>query len=247
MERSTGATAREGTHGGRRPTAGWSVGLVVLALVAAGCGQIGAARDHGALPPSRPPAIGPTSSPADLVRSTPNGENQTPSGALKYKITTRKIVRTPKGPDPLGRCPVFGKGFFSDDFGAPRFAGGFHLHHGNDVFAAMGTPVVAPFEGSAVATPNDLGGLAVTVYGASGFVYNAHLSRYGSLGPVHTGDVIGYVGNTGDALGGPPHDHFEWHPKVAPTRPWVSPMGVGAVDGAVDPFPYLKAACTVGR
>jgi hypothetical protein len=44
------------------------------------------------------------------------------------------------------------------------------------MFAADGTPVVAPFPGEAVATPNELGGLAVTVYGAPGYVYNAHLS-----------------------------------------------------------------------
>jgi murein DD-endopeptidase MepM/ murein hydrolase activator NlpD len=57
-------------------------------------------------------------------------------------------------------------------------------------------------------------------------VYNAHLSSYGELGDVQVGDVIGYVGNTGDALG--PHDHFEWHP------------GGGT---AVDPYPHLIAVC----
>jgi murein DD-endopeptidase MepM/ murein hydrolase activator NlpD len=59
--------------------------------------------------------------------------------------------------------------------------------------------------------PNRLGGLAVDVYGADGHVYNAHLSAYGKLGDVKTGDVIGYVGSTGG-----PHDYFEWHPGNGP-------------------------------
>ncbi len=96
------------------------------------------------------------------------------------------------------------------------------------MFAPQGTPIVASFDGVAVKSPNELGGNAVKVYGPFGYVYNAHLASYGKLGPVKATDVIGYVGDTGNALGGPPHDHFEWHP------------GNGA---AVDPFPYLQAAC----
>jgi murein DD-endopeptidase MepM/ murein hydrolase activator NlpD len=129
----------------------------------------------------------------------------------------------------LRRCPVDGPHDVTNNFGVivqkrpgvPR-----HIHQGNDIMASTGTPIVAPFDGNAVAVPNTLGGQAVNIYGADGFVYNAHLSAYGKLGQVKTGDVIGYVGSTGDAGG--PHDHFEWHP------------GNGA---AVDPYPYLMAVC----
>ena len=125
-------------------------------------------------------------------------------------------------------CPVDLPHAYSDDWGAPRWAGGFHLHQGNDIFALPDTPIRAPFDGTAVITENALGGNAVTVYGRDGYVYNAHLSGYGTLGPVTAGTIIGYVGNTGDAVNSPPHDHFEWHPGNGP---------------AVDPFPYLNAVC----
>jgi len=128
----------------------------------------------------------------------------------------------------LKRCPVAGPHEVFDNFGVwvikpdvPK-----HIHQGNDIMAATGTPIVAPFDGVAVASPNELGGLAVKVFGEAGFVYNAHLSAYAHLGKVRTGEVIGYVGSTGDAGG--PHDHFEWHP------------GNGS---AVDPNPYLSAVC----
>ena len=129
----------------------------------------------------------------------------------------------------LRRCPVAGPHDVTNNFGvwiAKRPGVPAHVHQGNDIMASTGTPIVAPFDGTAVAVPNDLGGNAVDVYGAHGYVYNAHLSAYGTLGKVQTGDVIGYVGSTGDAGG--PHDHFEWHPGNGP---------------AVDPYPYLMAVC----
>lgn len=130
---------------------------------------------------------------------------------------------------PIGRCPVAGPHEVADDFGAPRWDDGrYHSHMGNDITAAYGTPVVAPFDGRAVSASGGLGGLAVKVYGEAGYVYNGHLSRFGRLGEVTTGTVIGYVGSTGNAAGGGPHDHFEWHPGGGP---------------AVDPNPFLDMVC----
>ena len=129
---------------------------------------------------------------------------------------------------PFQRCPVAGSVSPADNFGVIREMPGTprHVHQGSDIAAPTGTPIVAPFDGSAVASSSELGGMQVKVYGAAGYVYNAHLSAYGKLGSVSLGDVVGYVGMTGNATA--PHNHFEWHP------------GDGA---AVDPFMSLAAVC----
>jgi peptidoglycan hydrolase CwlO-like protein len=129
------------------------------------------------------------------------------------------------GDGPFYTCPVGNPHAVGDDFGAPRTG---HTHQGNDIFAPEGTPIYAPFAGTASDSSNPIGGLAVKVYGSGGYVYNAHLSRMGQLGSVQVGDVIGYVGNTGNAAGTAPHDHFEWHP------------GGGS---AIDPHPALMEVC----
>jgi murein DD-endopeptidase MepM/ murein hydrolase activator NlpD len=205
--------------------------LALLALVGAGCGQIGSAREgRSALSKGRLVGLS-QASPSPSVQL--NGENNGPIPGVRYVVyESKKVQVIRKGKNPFLTCPVHGKGSFSRDFGAPRFSGGYHPHAGNDVFAAEGTPIVAPFDGMAVSTPNLLGGLAVKVFGRPGFVYNAHLSRYGKLGSVRAGDVIGFAGSTGNAAGGPPHNHFEFHP---------------ANGTPVDPYPYLVAACSASQ
>lgn len=126
------------------------------------------------------------------------------------------------------RCPIAGPHSVSDNFGITVRLPGVpvHRHMGNDITAAAGTPIVAPFDGYASGSSSELGGLEVRVEGARGYVYNAHLSSYGTLGQVAAGTVIGYVGATGDAT--TPHNHLEWHP------------GGGL---AVDPNLYLAVSC----
>jgi len=162
-----------------------------------------------------------------------------------YQRWLRAQARPAVGSGILRVCPVAEPRAFGDDFGAPRFSGGFHLHQGNDIIAPRDTPIYAPFDGTAAETPNVLGGLAVTVTGSLGYVYNAHLDHYSdaSIGPVQTGDVIGYVGNTGDAQGGVTHDHFEWHPNVIPSDWPTSAYGYSVINGAVNPYPLLVNAC----
>ena len=124
------------------------------------------------------------------------------------------------------RCPVPSADFMND-WGFAR--SGDRHHAGTDLFAPRGTPVLAPVIGTVERAPNRLGGHAVAlVTGAGVRLYFAHLERYGRVGHVHAGDVIGYVGNSGGARGGPPHLHLEIRP-----------------DGrhAVNPYPTIRAAC----
>jgi murein DD-endopeptidase MepM/ murein hydrolase activator NlpD len=125
-------------------------------------------------------------------------------------------------------CPVDGPRRYVDDFGAPRYSGGYHPHEGIDIFARYGTPIRAPFRGRAETSTNWAGGLQVYVHGRRGFVFASHLSKVGKTGRVRAGAIIGYVGTSGNALGASPHAHFEWHSSGGP---------------AVNPFPHLIRAC----
>ena len=124
------------------------------------------------------------------------------------------------------RC-VAPAGRFINDFGFDRGAG--RTHQGVDLFAARGAPVVAPVAGRAELRTGGLGGIAVQLYGDDGHrYYFAHLDRHAASGRAAAGTVIGYVGNTGNAITTLPHLHFEIHP------------GGGA---AINPFPTLVLAC----
>jgi murein DD-endopeptidase MepM/ murein hydrolase activator NlpD len=124
-------------------------------------------------------------------------------------------------------CPVQGAHAFSNDWGQPRSGG--RRHKGTDIFAPYGTPVVAPVSGSVADHDSGLGGKGFWLRGRDGNTYyGAHLSRFGSVGAVSQGQIVGYVGTSGNARGGPAHLHFEIHP------------GGGA---AVNPYGTLRAYC----
>jgi murein DD-endopeptidase MepM/ murein hydrolase activator NlpD len=142
-------------------------------------------------------------------------------------------------------CPVASPRTVLDNFGmVVRIPGvPVHLHEGDDIIASLGTPIVAPFAGTATSSTDPLGGLDLYVHGPDGYVLNAHLSALSPLsnGPVSAGAVIGYVGESGDAAG--PHDHFEWHPTTLPAGWAPSPYGHAIIGTAVNPFPLLQAVC----
>ena len=118
-------------------------------------------------------------------------------------------------------------------FGAPR-DGGRRVHHGVDVFARRGTPVVASAAGRAsrVRTTR-LGGKVVWIRDPvrNASFYYAHLdSQHVSDGTlVERGDTIGFVGNTGNARTTPPHLHFGIYRRG---------------EGPIDPYPYLTPPST---
>jgi murein DD-endopeptidase MepM/ murein hydrolase activator NlpD len=138
-------------------------------------------------------------------------------------ITEGQVIAVPNSWD----CPVPGA-TFANDWGYVRPDGA--RHNGIDMFAPKGTAIFAPVGGTVERYPNPSGGLAVELYGRDGNrYYFAHLDDYGDGGTVSGGDIIGYVGNTGEARYTSSHLHFEIHP--------------GGGETTINPFPSLVAAC----
>jgi hypothetical protein len=134
--------------------------------------------------------------------------------------------------------PVYGPSSFVDTFGAARGDISSGWHHGDDVFAPLGAPILAVATGTVFSVGwNPVGGNRLWLRDGKGnLFYFAHLSAFTPLAvngsKVNAGDVLGFVGNTGDAQGTPYHLHFEIHP--------VGLLGEG-YDGAVNPTSYLLA------
>lgn len=124
------------------------------------------------------------------------------------------------------KCPVPGSKF-TNDWGQSRSGG--RSHTGTDMLAPRGTPVIAPFAGTAVQKASSRGGLSVYLNASGGMqIFGAHLSSYGTAGKVKAGAIIGYVGNTGNASGAAPHLHIEVHPKKG---------------AKTNPYPIMKKIC----
>jgi murein DD-endopeptidase MepM/ murein hydrolase activator NlpD len=113
----------------------------------------------------------------------------------------------------------------ANSWGAARPGG--RRHEGIDIFASKGTPVVSTTRGIVTRLgTNRLGGQIVGVLGPGlEWHYYAHLDRFGIFREgdiVQAGDVVGYVGNTGNARGTPSHLHYAIYR-----------------DGAKNPYPRL--------
>src|SRR5581483_5651056 len=142
---------------------------------------------------------------------------------------------------PLGTIhydfPVDGGASYVDTYGAGRSDIYDGWHHGDDLFAPLGTPIVAVARGTlSLVGWNELGGWRLWLtdkYGNS--FYYAHLAGYSRWilhhRHVQAGQVIGFLGRTGDAFTTTPHLHFEIHPHQL--------LSLG-YDGAVDPTTYLQ-------
>ena len=136
------------------------------------------------------------------------------------------------------RMPVVGvrNRDLDDSWGAPR-DGGVRRHKGIDIFAPRGTAVVAVTDGIVSYIGDQPKGghcLWLTTESGAAFYY-AHLDRWASGiyegMEVQSGDLLGYVGNTGNAITTPPHLHF----------------AVNQNDEMINPYPVLTRATPVQR
>ena len=137
--------------------------------------------------------------------------------------------------DPEPTCYIL------NNFGDAR--GGSRAHEGVDIMATLGQEVYAVVDGTltrqaAVDSPlsGNAWGLTATLDGT--YYFYAHLSAFAegvALGDkVTKGELIGYVGDTGNPGPGNYHLHFELHPG-------------GQQNVAVDPVPFLEipTVCTL--
>lgn len=158
-------------------------------------------------------------------------------------LTTKPLVAAVGGSAPQAIMmkaappfPLAGLANFRDDWGEYRSTPCPHLHQGNDIFADFGVPFVAPEAGTVERFGfESTGGNAVYFAGDDGYsFYGAHLESFapGLKTGVHVpaGTLLGLVGNTGDAMGGSPHLHFQLY---APGKAWSTPE---------DPYFWLKAS-----
>jgi peptidoglycan LD-endopeptidase LytH len=127
-------------------------------------------------------------------------------------------------------------GKLDDTFSANREG---RKHEALDIMAARGTPVRAVAEGNVVKLFNSKpGGLTVYQFNNSGTYcyYYAHLDRYaaglkeGTL--LRKGDVLGYVGSSGNASPAAPHLHFAVN-RLGPDKKWWEGT-------PIDPLPLLR-------
>ncbi len=137
------------------------------------------------------------------------------------------ILLMQKPPDSLP-VPVQGvrPSALADTWGSARSGG--RRHEGIDIFARRNTPILSVSAGIVMRVGgNELGGRVIVVMGPGGHRhYYAHLERHSAHTPgdwVEQGEVIGYVGNSGNARTTPPHLHY----------------GIYTSGGAINPYPLL--------
>ena len=151
----------------------------------------------------------------------------------------------------MGRFPVAGIARYSHDWLYPRYGPGFRFHLGTDVFAAYGTPLRAPVDGIAQSHQDPLGGLSVrVVMPDKTYFYLAHLSAlvegFQQGMSVATGDIVGYVGDSGNAKGSTPHVHIGVYPKGGPASD-PKPVLDGFLKDAETQLPGIVASYAAGH
>lgn len=163
---------------------------------------------------------------AELAQKQRQMEKSLAALGREYEVVRAELEKRKSG----FTFPVKAPYSYVDSWGAARMEGTsyYHRHEGTDVFALRGTPVVAVVNGviERMGTAS-LGGIKLWLRspGDNWTYYYAHLSGYGpgivNGKKVSKGEILGYVGNTGNARGTPPHLHFETHvPSGSATNPY---------------------------
>jgi murein DD-endopeptidase MepM/ murein hydrolase activator NlpD len=211
-------------HGGLPANSEIQIGYADAAAQTAPPAALTTTTETDTQPATTTPDISSGDAPRDRARS---GKSAASGGPLKVhpKLTAGHYV-----------FPVYGPSSYIDTFGAAR--SDVTYHHGDDIFGQLGQPLVAVTDGTVFSVGwNKVGGNRLWLLDEQGNqFYYAHLSAFSTAAVngarVKAGEVVGFMGRTGDAEGTPYHLHFEVHP--------VSFLYLG-YDGAVDPTPYLDA------
>lgn len=146
-----------------------------------------------------------------------------PAGGRSTRGVLDKLAGLSLPPSVVARIlapfPVAGPAYYSDDWQAIRSTPTLHFHEGTDIFAARGTPVIASADGviTRLVEESPIGGNALRLTTtADTYFYYAHLDafapRLAQGDRVTRGDVLGFVGTSGNAEGTSPHLHYEIHP-----------------------------------
>lgn len=182
----------------------------------------------------------------------------TPAQALQRRIT----------------FPVIGPVSFSNDWGAPRVG---HTHEGNDIFGYKGQPLVAAVDGVVewVMSADRGSGLGFSIRDDDGYAYwylhvnndtpgtddgasrgvFAYAPDLYAGNPVVAGQLLGWLGDSGNAESTRPHLHFELHtPDREPTNPFNSltfgrrisvPVVAPALTGEILPYGQFSGGANV--
>ena len=159
--------------------------------------------------------------PGDINYSAPSGTYSTE----KLVTVATQLLSLGYLPDQVNQQVykpfiIAGEAAWSNTWGAPRYGpapGQIRTHQGQDVFCNFGDPVLAPEAGIVDYSDGGLGGITARVHTSpSSYWYLTHLSATNAaeipLGStVQAGDVVGFCGNSGNALTTPPHVHFGWY------------------------------------
>lgn len=129
---------------------------------------------------------------------------------------------------------------------ADRYGEGSGDHRGTDIFSALRTPLYAVIDGVAHPDIDPKGGIVVYLSNEDGSeeYYYAHLDdiadglRAAQYTIVSAGDLIGYIGRSGNAAGGAPHLHFQARINGKVVDPYILLRAVDPIPrGSRGPFP----------